>query len=167
MFPARNESNTYNVVSLKIFKFNNYVHSVALFLVMPNIALSQPGMYVCNVLNDQVIPSIDFFFHDGLGIFQDDNAKIHLALVVKEWSMRTCECQEAWGVRFTHGLATTKPWLYPIKSLWDVLEKTEGMVWPSCHQYKISAKNVCNSGWKYILCHCIRLSKQYHSKCTP
>ena len=28
-----------------------------------------------------------FFFPDGLGIFQDNNSKIHLALVVKEWSM--------------------------------------------------------------------------------
>ena len=60
-----------------------------------------------NVLNDQVISSMDFFFPDGSGIFQDDNAKIHRALVVKEWSMRTHECHAARGVIFTHELATT------------------------------------------------------------
>ena len=77
-----------------------------------------------NVLNDQVIPSINVFFPDGLGIFQDDNAKIHWALVVKEWSTRTQECQGAWWVIFTHELATSESWLYPIKSLWVVQEKT-------------------------------------------
>ena len=83
-----------------------------------------------NVLNDQAIPSMDFFFPDGSGIFQDDNAKTHRALVVKEWSMSVREHEESFS-------------LYPIKSLWDVLEKTEGMV-----RYKILAKN---SGQKYIL----------------
>ena len=48
-----------------------------------------------NVLNHQVIPSMGFFFPDGSGILQDNNAKIHQALVVKEWSMRTHECQGA------------------------------------------------------------------------
>ena len=71
---------------------------------------------------------INFFFPDCSGIFQDNNAKIHWALVVKKWSMRTHECQGAWGVIFAHECAKTESWLYPIKSLWDVLEKTEGMV---------------------------------------
>ena len=36
-------------------------------------------------------------------------------------------------IGYIGGLATTESWLYPIKSLWIVLEKTEGMVWLSCH----------------------------------
>ena len=99
-------------------------------------------MYWMTKLNDQWI----FFFPDG--IFQDDNAKIYQALVVKEWSMRTHECQGARGVIFTHELATTESWLFPINSLCDVLGKTEGMVRLSFHQDKISAKNECNSWWK-------------------
>ena len=49
-----------------------------------------------NVLTDQVIPSIDFFFPGGSGIYQDDNAKINQALVLREQSMRAeHECQGA------------------------------------------------------------------------
>ena len=69
-----------------------------------------------------------FFFPDGSGIFQDDNAKIHRALVVKEWSMRTHECQGA-EESFSHmNWPPQGPDFNPIESLWDVLENTEGMV---------------------------------------
>ena len=82
-----------------------------------------------NVLNDQVIPSWDFFFPDGSGIFQDDNSKIHRALdftlfrVVKECSMRTHECQGALVVIFTHELATTESPLKVFGMCWKRLKE--------------------------------------------
>ena len=86
---------------------------------------------------------MDFFFPDGLGILQDNNAKIHRVLVVEEWSMRSVREHEESFSHMNWPVLTL-----PIKSLWDVLEKTEGMGRLSCQQYKILAKNVCNSGWK-------------------
>lgn len=64
-----------------------------------------------NLLNDQLFPTIDFVFPGGTGIFQDDNARIYQAEIVKEWSMR-------------HHFYTSWPPqrlnLNPTENVWDV-----------------------------------------------
>lgn len=42
-------------------------------------------MLNANMLNDQVFPSADFFFLDGTGILQDDNAMKNQAQIMKDW----------------------------------------------------------------------------------
>lgn len=37
-----------------------------------------------NMLSDQIFPSVDLFFPDGMGIFQNDNARIYWAQTVKK-----------------------------------------------------------------------------------
>ncbi|KAL7850795.1 hypothetical protein SRHO_G00201440 [Serrasalmus rhombeus] len=52
-----------------------------------------------NILNDQVIPSMDFLFPDGTGMFLDDNARIHRAQTERV-------VQGAGDIIFTHGVQT-------------------------------------------------------------
>ncbi|GBM89828.1 hypothetical protein AVEN_11128-1 [Araneus ventricosus] len=43
------------------------------------------SQHYLNGLNVQVIPSMDFFFPDGTGMFHGDNTKIHRALIIQNW----------------------------------------------------------------------------------
>ncbi|KAI4887797.1 hypothetical protein NFI96_024755 [Prochilodus magdalenae] len=67
-----------------------------------------------NILNHLVTPATDFFFPDGTAIFQDENARIHRAQIVKG---RFRKHEASW-------IGHQSPDLNPIETLWDVLEKT-------------------------------------------
>ena len=43
------------------------------------------------ILSNQVHPMVQVMFHEGNTIFQDDNAPIHRARIVKEWHEEYCD----------------------------------------------------------------------------
>lgn len=60
-----------------------------------------------NIVNDHIIPPMDFFINDDPSIFQDDNVRIHWAQMAKEWFQGELQSLD----------------LNPMENLWDVLEK--------------------------------------------
>ena len=91
-----------------------------------------------NVPNDQVSPSMDYFFPDGTGIFQDDNTMIHWAHTVKEW-FREHETS------FSHmNWSPQSPNRNPIGMCWTILY-TATRLRRSCRKiHAIQRNSACN-----------------------
>ena len=72
----------------------------------------------------QVHPSMDLYFPDGSGIFEDDNARIHRSHVVQDW------CRDHEGSFSRREGISQSPDFNPIQNLWDQLERDLRAVTP-------------------------------------
>lgn len=69
------------------------------------------------ILKNHLIPSVDFFFPESGDVFEDDNAKIQQAKIVKD-------CFQDHKPSFTHmNWQPQKPYRNPIENMWAVLQR--------------------------------------------
>ena len=114
-----------------------------------------------NMLNDQVIPSMDYS-----SLMAQACSKMTMPgfIGLKLWKSGSGNMRHHFHTWIGHRRVQT---LTPLRIFGMYWRRLCTVVRLPYHQYKILVKNYCNPGRKKILWHCRSLSKQCHSECVP